>query len=137
MGATHLCNCELPRSKTVVARKGSEKAVQSLCQEVVDFSRREMADRTNGIIEFGCSHDIEDANVFHFFERYTTNGKLGEHNVKEPVKKFMEKVGPYLLRPPSYRNACDGAWHSSLGRIPVHALQLLLQRGGRSLAGAS
>lgn len=86
-------------SKTVVARPGSEKAVQSLCKDVVDFSRREMADRGNGILEFGCTHDLEDNHVFHFFERYTSNGKLGEHNVKKPVRSFMEKVPPFNCRP--------------------------------------
>jgi quinol monooxygenase YgiN len=80
------------RSKTVVARKGSEESVQALCQEVMDFSRGEMTDRANGILEFGVNHDMEDKNVFHFFERYSSNAKLGEHNVKPEVKAFMEKV---------------------------------------------
>lgn len=51
-----------------------------------------MSDRANGILEYGVNHDMEDKNVFHFFERYASNGKLGEHNVKPAVKDFMEKV---------------------------------------------
>lgn len=76
-----------------MAKLGSEKAVQDLCQKVVDFSVREMEDRSNGILEFGCNHDLEDKNVFHFWERYTSNTTMGRHNVKKPMIEFMEKVG--------------------------------------------
>lgn len=86
-------------SKTVVARKGSEESVQALCQEVMDFSRGEMTDRANGILEFGVNHDMEDKNVFHFFERYSSNAKLGEHNVKPEVKAFMEKLQEHVDEP--------------------------------------
>eukprot|EP00208_Stichococcus_sp_RCC1054_P002496 CAMPEP_0206144636 /NCGR_PEP_ID=MMETSP1473-20131121/24676_1 /ASSEMBLY_ACC=CAM_ASM_001109 /TAXON_ID=1461547 /ORGANISM="Stichococcus sp, Strain RCC1054" /LENGTH=222 /DNA_ID=CAMNT_0053540501 /DNA_START=197 /DNA_END=865 /DNA_ORIENTATION=+ len=86
-------------SKTVVAKLGSEKAVQDLCQKVVDFSVREMEDRSNGILEFGCNHDLEDKNVFHFWERYTSNTTMGRHNVKKPMIEFMEKVQPFSEKP--------------------------------------
>ena len=132
-------------SKTVIARKGSEAAVQDLCQQVtagcnwllcalvassnrnphadrtrqasgcqtghlrrigayrlnlddlssaqvLDFSRERMADRTNGILEFSVNHDFQDANVFHFWERYTSNASLGQHNTQPEVTRFMEDV---------------------------------------------
>ena len=42
--------------------------------QVLDFSRERMADRSTGILEFSVNHDFQDANVFHFWERYTSNG---------------------------------------------------------------
>ena len=39
-------------SKTLVAKKGEEVAVQDLCQQVLDFSRERMADRASGILDF-------------------------------------------------------------------------------------
>ena len=39
-------------SKTLVAKKGEEVAVQDLCQQVLDFSRERMTDRASGILDF-------------------------------------------------------------------------------------
>jgi hypothetical protein len=60
--------------------------------QVLDFSRERMADRSNGILEFSVNHDFQDANVFHFWERYTSNASLGQHNTQPEVTQFMENV---------------------------------------------
>jgi quinol monooxygenase YgiN len=86
-------------SKTVVAKKGSEAAVQDLCQQVLDFSKQQMADRSNGILEFSVNHDFEDKNVFHFWERYTSNATMGQHNTQPEITKFMENVQQYMEQP--------------------------------------
>jgi quinol monooxygenase YgiN len=61
-------------------------------QQVLDFSRERMADRSNGILEFSVNHDFEDTNVFHFWERYTSNASLGQHNTQPEITQFMEDV---------------------------------------------
>jgi quinol monooxygenase YgiN len=86
-------------SKTVIAKTGSEAAVQDLCKQVLDFSRERMADRSNGILEFSVNHDFQDANVFHFWERYTSNASLGQHNTQPEVTQFMENVQEHTERP--------------------------------------
>ena len=42
-------------SKTLVAIPGKEEAVETLCQEVVAFTRQRQADGGAGIIAFDCS----------------------------------------------------------------------------------
>ena len=42
-------------SKTLVVLPGKETEAETLCQQVVNFSKNRMADRSNGIISFDCS----------------------------------------------------------------------------------
>lgn len=60
--------------------------------QVLDFSRDRMVDRANGILEFSVNHDFEETNVFHFWERYSSNATLGQHNTQPQVTKFMQDV---------------------------------------------
>lgn len=64
--------------------------------QVLDFSKQRMADRANGILEFGVNHDFEDKNVFHFWERYSSNATMGTHNTQPEITKFMERVSNLL-----------------------------------------
>jgi len=65
--------------------------------QVLNFSKQRMADRANGIIEFSVNHDFEDRNVFHFWERYTSNATMGQHNTQPEITKFMENVSLSVL----------------------------------------
>ncbi|KAK9864744.1 hypothetical protein WJX84_005662 [Apatococcus fuscideae] len=58
-----------------------------------------MSDRQSGILQFECSQDNWEPNVVHFWERYVGNAKLGEHSTSSEMKRFMEKVQPYLEQP--------------------------------------
>jgi quinol monooxygenase YgiN len=60
--------------------------------QVLDFSRERMSDRSNGILEFSVNHDFQDTNVFHFWERYTSNASLGQHNTQPEITQFMQDV---------------------------------------------
>ena len=86
-------------SKTLVAVAGQETAVESLCQEVTAYSKRQMSDRSSGILSFDCSRDGGDTNVFHFWEVYESNVTMGRHNTTPEVESFMNKVKPLLESP--------------------------------------
>lgn len=94
--------------------------------QVLDFSRERMADRSNGILEFSVNHDFQDANVFHFWERYTSNASLGLHNTQPEVTQFMENVsaGNYMASLPvvsgiarkcnTSSSCCSGTSHEAV-----------------------
>lgn len=83
-------------SKTLVAKPGQEKRVQKKCQDILDFSLGKAANKSNGIVEFVCSQDLYESNVFHFWERYDGNVSLGRHNTTPEFQKFMESVSGSL-----------------------------------------
>jgi len=86
-------------SKTLVAQAHEVDRVRKLCQEVADFSKTRMADRSNGIQEFAFMQDQWDSNVFHFWERYKSNVHMGRHNTTAEVVDFMEEVNDLLEQP--------------------------------------
>ena len=79
-------------SKTLIAKPDQTKRLQKKCQDILDFSLGKASNAQNGIIEFSCSQDIYDKNVFHFWERYDGNTSLGRHNTTPEFVKFMEGV---------------------------------------------
>ena len=79
-------------SKTLIAKPDQTKRLQKKCQDILDFSLGKASNSQNGIIEFSCSQDIYDKNVFHFWERYDNNTSLGRHNTTPEFVKFMEGV---------------------------------------------
>jgi quinol monooxygenase YgiN len=85
--ARHIC-C----SKTLIAKPEHKEAVKQLCEEVMQFTKQQMAQKSNGIHEFQCLVDGWDDNVFHFWERYESNVTLGRHNTRPEVEAFMNKV---------------------------------------------
>ena len=81
-------------SKTLIAKADQTKRLQKKCQDILDFSLGKASNPENGIIQFSCSQDIYDKNVFHFWERYDGNTSLGRHNTTPEFVKFMEGVSP-------------------------------------------
>jgi quinol monooxygenase YgiN len=79
-------------SKTLVAQSDKVEKVRKLCQDVTEFSKSRMADRSNGIQEFAFMQDQWDSNVFHFWERYKSNVHMGRHNTTDEVVDFMSEV---------------------------------------------
>ena len=79
-------------SKTLIAKKGQGKRVLKRCQDILDFSIGRARRPENGILEFTCSRDLNDADTFHFWERYDGNTNLGRHNSLPEYVKFMEGV---------------------------------------------
>ena len=79
-------------SKTLVARKGEEKRVLRRCRDIVDFSQGRMGSPDSGIEAFQCSVDRFEKNVFHFWERYTSNVAMGRHNNVPEMQAFMTDV---------------------------------------------
>jgi hypothetical protein len=59
----------------------------------MEFSHKQMGNRSSGIQEFTCSADNWEPNVFHFWERYDSNVSLGKHNTTPEMEQFMKKVG--------------------------------------------
>ncbi len=85
-------NLQVVCSKTLTAKPQAVEQVMKMCQSVTEFSQGRISDRTSGIQEFSCSKDRWEENVFHFWERYESNGAMGKHNTSIEVKGFMEKV---------------------------------------------
>jgi quinol monooxygenase YgiN len=79
-------------SKTLVAKPEHTEEVQQLCQQALDFSQKQMGNRSSGIQEFTCAADNWEPNVFHFWERYDSNVSLGRHNTTPEMEQFMSKV---------------------------------------------
>lgn len=79
-------------SKTLVAKPGKEAALERKCRDILDFSLGKASNKDNGIIEFVCSRDLYEPNVFHFYERYDGNVSLGRHNTSPEFMSFMERV---------------------------------------------
>lgn len=77
---------------------------------MLDFSRERMSDRANGILEFSVNHDFEDAHVFHFWERYSSNAMLGQHNTQPEVTKFMQDVSRDICHLRA-QCPCTENWH--------------------------
>jgi quinol monooxygenase YgiN len=86
-----------------------------MCQDVLKYSKEQMADRSNGILAFEISQDPWDKQVFHFWERYETNIQLGRHNSSTKMSAFMENVGAF-----------DGSL--SLSSVSVHLRSLVAAR---------
>lgn len=86
-------------SKTLVAKPEHAEEVKQLCQQAMEFSQKQMGNRSSGIQEFTCSADGWEPNVFHFWERYDSNVSLGKHNTTPEIEQFMQKVVPLLERP--------------------------------------
>ena len=58
----------------------------------MDFSQGKMRNAENGIESFECSSDRYEKNVFHFWERYTSNVAMGRHNNAPEMQAFMTDV---------------------------------------------
>jgi quinol monooxygenase YgiN len=58
----------------------------------MEFSQKQIGNRSSGIQEFTCSADGWEPNVFHFWERYDSNVSLGKHNTTPEMEQFMNKV---------------------------------------------
>eukprot|EP00882_Tetradesmus_deserticola_P007000 GHRQ01007372.1.p1 GENE.GHRQ01007372.1~~GHRQ01007372.1.p1 ORF type:complete len:242 (+),score=81.25 GHRQ01007372.1:210-935(+) len=86
-------------SKTLVSKPEHTEEVQQLCQQAMEFSQKQMGNRSSGIQEFTCSADGWVSNVFHFWERYDSNVSLGKHNTTPEMEQFMNKVVPLLEKP--------------------------------------
>lgn len=86
-------------SKTLVAKPEHAEEVQQLCQQAMEFSQKQIGNRSSGIQEFTCSADGWEPNVFHFWERYDSNVSLGKHNTTPEMEQFMNQVVPLLERP--------------------------------------
>ena len=79
-------------SKTLTASKGQEKRVMKRCRDITDFSHGKMRNSENGIQAFECSQDRYEPNVFHFWERYSSNVNMGRHNSTPEMQTFMSEV---------------------------------------------
>lgn len=86
-------------SKTLVAKAGKEAALERKCRDILDFSLGKASNKDNGIVEFVCSRDLYESNVFHFWERYDGNVSLGRHNTSPEFMSFMEGVQDLLEEP--------------------------------------
>ena len=84
-------------SKTLVAKVEQADAVKAKCRDILDFSIGRKSVKSNGILEYTCSQDIYEPNVFHFWERYDGNMSMGRHNTSKEVTSFMEGVRVSLL----------------------------------------
>jgi quinol monooxygenase YgiN len=95
-------------SKTLVAKPEHAEEVKQLCQQAMEFSQKQMGNRSSGIQEFTCSADGWEPNVFYFWERYDSNVSLGKHNTTPEMEQFMNKVGRHGWLEISWCGAKEG-----------------------------
>eukprot|EP00270_Netrium_digitus_P008341 TRINITY_DN248_c0_g1_i1.p1 TRINITY_DN248_c0_g1~~TRINITY_DN248_c0_g1_i1.p1 ORF type:complete len:282 (+),score=63.04 TRINITY_DN248_c0_g1_i1:31-846(+) len=84
---------------TLVALEGREEEVQQLCKQVIEWADGLKADKSKGVLQFECSVDAYEKNVFHFWERYSSFPAMNDTRASPEHCKFMNDVRPLLSSP--------------------------------------
>ncbi|XP_024518820.1 uncharacterized protein LOC112341984 isoform X1 [Selaginella moellendorffii] len=90
----------LVMSSTLVAEEGKEEAVVDLCKGILDWaSECQKSDKACGVLQFECKADLQEKNVYHFWERYESFLHLTTFRGSPEHVKFMKDVRPLLKKP--------------------------------------
>lgn len=87
-----------------------------------------MKEKDSGIVSFEVSQDLNESNVFHFWERYESNSQMGKHNTCPEMTKFLEDVSrPYCTLRPAQVSAISEVSVTACSSITCVLVFMLLQ----------